>query len=456
MPDRATDRPTAAPDLALVGATVLVDADPYRTEFRQCTVEVTAGRISAILPAGDPRSVAAAEVIDATGLVMLPGFINTHCHAAMTMLRGAAEDVTVRAWFDDFIWPMEVNLQPDDVYLGTMAAAAEMISCGVTTVVDHYFFMNEAARAVIDSGMRADLGSAYFSSQGDDGFARSVDFARAWHGAADGRITASIAPHAPYTCSDADLERAGDAARDLGVRVHTHAAEDMHQTEVSLRERGMTPIQVLERTGVLDAGAIIAHGNGIVPIDLPLLGRYADRVGVTHGPKGYLRFALGPLTPIRGLLAAGVPVGYCTDGAASNSTLDIAENMRIAAISQKQAEGDPTWFTSALALHIAGPGSAAAIGRRGELGAITVGAAADLILVDVSGIHCQPLHDLAATLVYSLQPGDIRTTIVAGRVLMRDRQLLTIDLPALLDEFRSRAVALTDRSHGRRIQAYTT
>lgn len=458
MPDRADDdlRPALA-DLAIIGATVLVQAAPDRTEFLRCTVEVTDGRISALTATeGHDLAPRAAEVIDASGLVLVPGFVNTHCHAAMTLLRGAAEDVTVRAWFDDFIWPMEVNLQPDDVYLGTMAAAAEMISCGVTTVADHYFFMEHAARAIIDSGMRADLGSAFFSSQGDAGFERSVGFAREWHGAADGRITTSIAPHAPYTCTDADLARAADAARELGVRVHIHAAEDMHQTDVSLRDRGITPIQVLERTGVLDAGAIIAHGNGIVPIDLPALARYADRVGVTHGPKGYLRFALGPLTPIRGLLAAGVPVGYCTDGAASNSTLDIAENMRVAAMSQKQAEGDSTWFTSSLALHLAGPGSAATIGRSADLGAIRVGASADLVLIDVSGIHCQPLHDLAAALVYCIQPGDIRTTIVAGRVLMRDRQLLTIDLPALLDEFRARAVALTDRSHGRRIQDYTT
>lgn len=462
MPDRTDDSPPRssadAPgrhaDLAIVGATVLVSAAPEQTTFERCTVEVIDGAISAIVPAGTPTT--ALEVIEAHGSVLMPGFINTHCHAAMTLLRGAAEDVTVQAWFDDFIWPMEVNLEPNDVYLGTMAAVAEMISSGVTTFADHYFFMEHAARAVVDSGIRADLGSAFFSSQGDEGFERSVAFATEWHGAADGRITASIAPHAPYTCTDADLERAADAARALGVRVHIHAAEDIHQTVVSRRERGLTPIEVLDRTGVLDAGAIIAHGNGIVDDDIPLLAVNANRVGVTHGPKGYLRFALGPLTPIRKLLAAGVPVGYCTDGAASNSTLDIAENMRVAAMSQKQAEGDPTWFTSACALHLAGAGSAAVLGRHGSLGEITVGATADLVLVDVTGIHCQPLHDLAATLVYCIQPSDVRTTIVAGRVLMRDRQLLTIDLPALLHEFRSRAGALTDRSHGRRIQDYTT
>ena len=485
MPDATPDAtPEAAaahrsvPHLAVVGATALIASTPDGCTFvGPATIEVVGDRITAIvaespsaalarLDATNARNTAGTvdtagtgnttEVIDATGLVALPGFVNTHCHAAMTLLRGAAEDVTVKAWFDDYIWPMEVNLEPTDVYLGTLAAAAEMIECGVTTVADHYFFMDEAARAVVDSGIRADLGSAFFTSQGDAGLAQSVDFATRWHGAADGRVTTSIAPHAPYTVSDQHLSRAADAARTLGVRVHTHAAEDMHQTEVSLESRGITPIEVLQRTGVLDAGVIIAHGNGITPADIDLLAPYADRVGVTHGPKGYLKFALGPLTPIRRLLAAGVPVGYCTDGAASNNTLDIAENMRIASLSQKQVEGDPTWFTNPLALHLAGPGSAAVIGRRGDLGELAVGALADLALVDVSGFHCQPLHDLAAVLVHCIRGSDVRTTIVGGRVLMRDRQLLTIDRTAVLAEMRARATSITDRSHGKRIQDYTT
>jgi 5-methylthioadenosine/S-adenosylhomocysteine deaminase len=451
---------TVGPQLAVVGATVLTAAAGDGCTFiGPATIEISGDRISAIV--AEPASTAlarlgATEVIDATGLVAIPGFVNTHCHAAMTLLRGAAEDVTVKAWFDDYIWPMEVNLEPYDVYLGTLAAAAEMIEGGVTTVADHYFFMDEAARAVVDSGIRADLGSAFFSSQGADGLARSVDFARTWHGAAEGRITTSIAPHAPYTVDDDDLAAAADAARSLGVRVHIHAAEDMHQTEVSVATRAVTPIEVLRRTGVLDAGAIIAHGNGITPADIDLLAPYADRVGVTHGPKGYLKFALGPLTPIRGLLGAGVPVGYCTDGAASNNTLDIAENMRIASLAQKQVEGDPTWFTNGLALHLAGPGSAAVIGRRGDLGEVSVGALADIALIDVSGFHCQPVHDLAAVLVHCIRASDVRTTIVGGRVLMRDRRLLTIDRDAVLAEMRDRASTITDRSHGRRIQYYTT
>lgn len=385
----------------------------------------------------------------------MPGLINTHTHAAMTFLRGAAEDVALAHWFNDYIWPMEVNVGERDVYLGTLVAIAEMIECGVTTFADHYFHMDQAAAAVHESGIRANLGSAFFSSQGADGLAHSIDFAERWNGKANGRITTSIAPHAPYTVNDADLAASAEAARRLGVRVHTHAAEDIIQTNASLRSRHQTPIQVLEATGVLDAGAIIAHGNGIVADDIPILARYRDRVGVTHGPKGYLKFAMGPLTPIAGLRAVGVPVGYCTDGAASNNTLDILESMRITAISQKQIADDATWLRTGIALEIAGPGSAAVLGMNGEIGVLRPGARADLILVDVGGFHCQPLHDVAAALVYSIQPSDVRTTIVDGQVLMRDRRLLTINRDALLDEFRQRAREITDRTHGRTIQDYS-
>lgn len=447
-----TDAPL--PDLAIVNCTALVGITAGRAQFAPgATIEITGGRFTRIdaNPAGPAH---AREVIDAHGMVAMPGLINTHAHAAMTYLRGAAEDVAVSQWFNDYIWPMEVNVGERDVYLGTLVAAAEMIECGVTTVADHYFFMHQAAHAIMDSGMRANLGWAFFGTQGADGMARSFEFAEHWNGKAGGRITTSIAPHAPYTVPDDMLRASADEARRLGIKVHLHAAEDINQTRSSLASRGVTPIRVLEDTGVLDAGVIIAHGNGIVDDDIPLLAAHRSRVGVTHGPKGYLKFALGPLTPIAALQASGVPVGYCTDGPASNNTLDIFETMRITSISQKQIAGDATYFTSGMALQMAGRESAAVLGQRGRIGELTVGACADLILVDLGGFHCQPVHDIAGALVYSVQPTDVRTTIVDGKVLMRDRRLLTIDRQALLAEFRQRAREIIDRTHGRTIQDY--
>ncbi|HAP78099.1 MAG TPA: hydrolase [Acidimicrobiaceae bacterium] len=446
--------PDAAADLAIVNCTALVGTSSGRAQFAPGATLLVEGGVITELDANPSGSPHAREVIDAQGMVAMPGLINTHTHAAMTFLRGAAEDVTVSSWFNDYIWPMEVNVGERDVYLGTLVAAAEMIECGVTTFADHYFHMHQAAQAVADSGLRANLGSAFFSSQGDEGLHQSVAFAERWNGAANGRITTCIAPHAPYTVTDEHLAAAADAARRLGLKVHLHAAEEIGQTRSSVASRGATPIEVLELTGVLDAGAIIAHGNGILPDDVAILARYRDRVGVTHGPKGYLKFAFGPLTPIAALRAAGVPVGYCTDGAASNNTLDILETMRIAAITQKQIADDATYFTSGMALQLAGPDSAAVLGMRGQIGELRVGARADVILIDTSGFHCQPLHDLAGAIVYSVQPSDVRTTIVDGKVLMRDRQLLTIDRAALLAEFRLRAREITDRTHGRTIQDY--
>lgn len=448
-----SDHTTPSADLAIVNCTALI-VDGTMVRFEPgTTIEITDGVFTRI-DADATTPSRAVRVIDADGMVAMPGLVNTHTHAAMTLFRGSAEDVEVNSWFNTYIWPMEVNLRERDVYLGTMVAAAEMIQCGVTTFADMYFQMDEAAQAVVDSGLRANLSWGFFSSQGMEGLEVAAAFAERWNGGADGRITTAIAPHAPYTVNDDHLRAAADAARCLGVKLHTHAAEDIAQTRSSLSSRGITPIRVLDDTGVLDAGCIIAHGNGIVDDDIPLLAAHRDRVGVTHGPKGYHKFALGPLTPIASLQAAGVPVGYCTDGAASNNTLDILESMRVTAISQKQVCDDATWFTSDQALAMAGPASAAVVGLADSVGRLAVGMRADVILVDLSGFHCQPVHSLAAALVYSVQPSDVRTTIVDGRVLMHERQLLTIDREALLGEFRARARDITDRSHGRTIQDY--
>jgi 5-methylthioadenosine/S-adenosylhomocysteine deaminase len=283
-----------------------------------------------------------------------------------------------------------------------------------------------------------------------------VEFALRHRGAADGRITTALAPHAPYTVTDADLAATARLALEHGLPVHIHAAENRDQTDTSLARHGLTPIEVLDRTGLLATDLLIAHGTGITERDLPVLEHASGRVAVATAPRGYLKFGWPDTTPVRALRAIGIPVGLATDGAASNNSLDVWESMALTSLVQKSSEGDPRWLTSRQALHHATLQSARAVGLGDSIGSLAPGRRADIILVDLTGPHTQPVHDLAATLVHSARSADVRTTIVDGRVLMRDRELLTLDVPAVVRELGERLPALVDRSHGRRIQEYDT
>ncbi|MDT3396566.1 amidohydrolase [Streptomyces sp. B1866] len=456
MPDAAPPGPGGPEpaDLVVTGCTALVHGEDGGIGFTEdAAVVVRGGVIDAVTSAADAAGLPAAERVDARGQVAMPGLINCHTHAPMTALRGVAEELPVEEWFNDWIWPIETNLTERDVELGAMLACAEMIRGGVTCFADHYFLMDRVAAVVADCGLRADLGWAFFSSQGPAGRERSLEFALRWRGAAGGRITTSLAPHAPYTVDDADLAATADLARDHGLPVHIHAAENREQTEASLARHGRTPVEALRRGGLLDVDVLIAHGTGITDDDVALLGRATGRVGVATAPRGYLKFGWDT-TPVRALSAAGVAVGLATDGAASNNSLDVWESMALTALVQKSAERDPRWLTARQALAHATTHSARAVGLAGRVGALTPGHRADLILVDLTGPHTQPVHDLAATLVHSARAADVVTTIVDGRILMRDRRLLTFDVPGIAAELAARLPALTDRAHGRRIQSY--
>ena len=452
------DRPPVSEPLTnaivIESCTALIhDVDGLVTFLDDATIVIDEGVISAISSGVRRGSMAAAERIDGRGRVAMPGLINCHTHAPMVMFRGAAEDVPIDRWFNDYIWPMEVNLTDTDVTLASRLAAAEMIAAGVTTFADHYFRMDRVAEVVDEVGLRANLGSAYFSTQGPDARDQSLEFALRWNGRAGGRITTSLAPHATYTVDEADLEITAALAVQHGLPVHIHAAEDRQQTRSSRASIGVTPIEVLRRTGVLEAHTLIAHGRGIVAEDLPTLGAVADHVGVATAPKGYLKIGM-ETTPIRALRSVGVPVGLATDGAASNSTLDVWEAMEMTVLVQKAIEEDTLWMTARDALHHATIQSAQVLGLGASIGALAVGHCADVILVDITAPRIQPVHDLAVALVMSARSSDVVTTIVDGRVLMRDRQLLTIDLSPVIEELTARLAQLTDRGHGSRIQEY--
>ena len=308
-------------------------------------------------------------MIDGAGLLAVPGLVNSHTHSPMVMMRGAAEDVSIDDWFNQRIWPMEVNLTPERVRVGARLACAEMLLAGVTTFVDHYFHADQIAAAAVESGIRADLAPTYFSSAGPEAIDAAIATARDLR-TLDPRITASLGPHATYTVSDDDLRRTADIAQAEGFRIHLHAAETDDQTRSSLDKHGVTPMQVLERTGVLEAGALIAHGCGIRESDLPILERYADRTTVASCPKVYLKLAMGEVTPIKGLQSVGVRVGVGTDGAAVHNTLDVWESLRMVALTQKQREHDAEWMTLSDTLRLATRGGAAAAGLADRIGAL--------------------------------------------------------------------------------------
>ncbi|MFD5016473.1 amidohydrolase [Streptomyces chartreusis] len=451
-----TPSPAEAPaDLIITGCTVLVHDDQERIGFEEdAAIVVRDGVVESVTSADAVRGRDAVERIDAAGQVALPGLVNCHTHAPMVTLRGVAEDLPIEEWFNDVVWPIESNLTERDVELGARLACAEMIRAGVTCFADHYFSMDAVAAVVEECGIRAHLGEAYFSSQGPRGREKSLEFALRHRGGAGGRITTALAPHAPYTVDDADLAATAALARDHGLPVHLHAAENRDQAEASLARHGVTPIEVLRRTGILDTDILIAHGTGILDSDLPLLEAADGSTAVATAPRGYLKFAWPTTTPVRALHDIGIPVGLATDGAASNNSLDVWESMALTALVQKSTTGDPRWLTARQALHHATLQSARAVGLGDRLGTLAPGRRADIVLVDVSGPHTQPVHDLAATLVHSARSSDVRTTVVDGRILMRDRELLTIDVPAVVRELGERMPALLDRGHGRRIQDY--
>jgi 5-methylthioadenosine/S-adenosylhomocysteine deaminase len=260
-----------------------------------------------------------------------------------------------------------------------------------------------------------------------------------------------MAPHAPYTCDDDFLRASVKKAQALGVGIHIHAAETLEQTTSSVDKHGKTPIQVLHETGVLDVPVIVAHGCGLLPQDIQLLAEHGG--GVACAPKTYLKLAMG-MTPIGALRESGVPVGLATDGAVSNNTLDILESMRLLAMIQKDRHFSPEVLTIPEALSIATRESAQVIGMADEIGALEVGYLADIILLDLSGMHHQPLHSVSASLVYNARPSDVQTVIVDGQVVMRDRELLTLDKTEIVSQVKRSMERLAQRQPDQRIQVY--
>ncbi|MCY3915527.1 MAG: amidohydrolase [Chloroflexi bacterium] len=440
-------------DLLIRNASVLQLRDESAAVLVEQDLAVKGNRIESITTSGTIDPSAAKSVIEADGQLAMPGFINTHAHVPMALWRGLAEDVNIASWFNDYIWKLEANLEPEDVFWGMQLGLLEMIEAGVTAVADHYWHMEYAARAVEKAGTRALLGQAMFSANGMGQIEETAAFVKRWDGQANGRIRAIMAPHAPYTCDDDFLRATAKTAESLGSGIHMHVAETRAQTQASLRKRGQTPIEVALDCGIFAVPTILAHVKGATPGDLEILADLEAPVGIAHCPKTYAKLATGlnNLVEVRSL---GIAVGLGSDGAVSNNTLDLWEAMRLTALGQKQLTGDAAKLTIPQALTIATVESARVYGQPDELGDLAAGKLADIILVDLSGAHHFPLNSVTASLVYNARAGDVRTVICDGRVIMREREHLTLDKDEIFANIAPRMARLRRREDADNIQTY--
>ncbi len=252
-------------------------------------ISIRGNKIEAVQPTGIADSSHFKNSIKADGMLAMPGLINTHAHVPMVLFRGLVEDLGLEQWLNN-IWLRETKLTQEDIYWGMLLGLIEMIEAGVTSVADHYFFMDKAAQAVEITGTRALLGWAMFGNQGNGEIEKTAAFVREWQGTANGRIRTIMAPHAPYTCDDDFLRTTARTAQKLGVGIHIHVSETNSQTSTSLKSRGITPIQVLQQTGVLEVPTILAHACGVLPSDIEILSEYTT--GIAHAPKTYLKLGM--------------------------------------------------------------------------------------------------------------------------------------------------------------------
>lgn len=393
-----------------------------------------------ILALGDvPADFAPDEIIEATDRVVMPGFFNAHTHSAITLIRGWADDLPFDRWLNERIWVSESALEEEDVYWGAALAAAEMIRSGTVGFADHYFYMDQVAKAVEESGLRANLAWCVFGlgeeAEIGTGLEGSIEFVERWQGAAEGRIRTALGPHAPYSCPPEFLARVAQRAAKLGVGVHIHLSESEEQVENSLAKHGLTPVAHLESLGIFDVPTIAAHCIYLTEEDKEILRQ--RQVNVVQCPGSHMKLGMG-VTPVPELLARGINVALGTDSTASNNDLDMLQEALLASLMQKNYLRDPVALPGDSVLRLATQNGAQAMGFP-ESGVIAPGRAADLIIFDFDKPNLRPRHDLVSNIVYAAKSSDVSHVMVAGRLLMRDGELLTMDEERIMYEAEQRA-----------------
>jgi 5-methylthioadenosine/S-adenosylhomocysteine deaminase len=427
----------------LIEGGLIVTMDPHRRIIQRGSLAIEGDRIAAVGEVVEGRG---DVVIDARGKAVLPGLINAHTHLPMTLLRGIADDMPLLEWLETKIWPIERNLKKGDCYRGALLGCLEMIKSGTTCFADQYFFMDEVARAVEESGMRGVL--SYGIIEMDDPQRRESElrvgekFVREYHGKADGRIQAMFGPHAAYTCSPECLLRVKELARKYGVGIHTHVAESRDEVDRVVRKYGKRPVEHLDAIGFLGPEVLAAHCVWLTSHEISIIRERG--VKPVHNPVSNMKIACG-IAPVPEMLAAGIPVALGTDGAASNNSLDLLGEMKFAALLNKVGKLDPTVMPAPTVLEMATINGARALGLGDEIGSLEVGKKADVLLIDLKRPHFTPLHNVISHVVYNAVGSDVDTVIVDGKIIMQGREVLTLDEAKVLEDAQRAAEDLLDR-----------
>ena len=432
-------------DLIIDGQHV-VTMDPNGTVIEDGAVAIDAGVIVGVGPRADIHAqYAADQTLGGDDRIVMPGLVNGHSHAAMTILRGVADDLALMDWLNNYIFPAEVEfVDAELVRIGTELACWEMIRGGTTTFVDMYYYPDTIAEVVDACGMRALISATVIDQRSpdaegaEDSIAKGTAFIERWHGKHP-RITPIFGPHANYTLNAEQLANTRKAALPFNAPISIHVSESPFEVQYSKDTYGTTSIEMLESVGFFEGPTIAAHVVWPTDAEIPIL--VERKVGVIHNPTSNMKIASG-ISPVTKMLAAGVRVGLGTDGAASNNDLDMWEEMRLAAFLQKVEQMNPEVLSAKTVLQMATSGGATAIGLGDSIGSLEVGKRADVIQVSFDDVHHVPTYDVISHLVYVTDEQDVATVVVDGKVLMHDGEFLTIDTSRVAAEARQLAARI--------------
>ncbi len=433
-------------DRILITNATIITLDP-QNRILQGSVVVERGRIAAIESYAPHSDSGFDEVIDGRGRVLLPGFVQTHIHLCQTLFRGAADDLALIDWLKQRVWPMEAAHTPESLYASARLGIAELIKGGTTCAltmetVNH---TDVVFQAVEESGFRATVGKcmmdagegvpAELNEQTDESIAESLRLLKRWHGAADGRIRYCFAPRFAVSCSRELLERVAKLAREHGVLVHTHASENREEIAIVERLSGKRNVHYLCELGLTGQYIVLAHCIHLDDSEMEVLRTTGTHVA--HCPSSNLKLASGVARVVE-MLDRGISVSLGADGAPCNNRLDIFTEMRTAALLQKVSHG-PESLPALTALRMATINGAKALGLADEIGSIEIGKRADLVLMNLNSLNAVPSFDPVSTIVYAADPANVETVIIDGKIVLKQRELLTLDENQVLAEARKYA-----------------